>query len=146
MLKLPLPWFNIYSWSLLMACPPWSQIFRFCLKPSNQMLFNNIGFPTKGGHAICWHIHKERRKSCFAILFNNIETIDIGNWKFYKLWMHILLKRKTSLHMVIWSSAFRSWGNMLCICPNTNKKNFFLLLIINLLTMIQWVNKACICF
>ena len=43
------PTATIYSWSLLMACPPPITNFRFCLKPSNQMLFNNIGFPTKGG-------------------------------------------------------------------------------------------------
>jgi hypothetical protein len=44
------------------------------------MLFNNIGFPTKGGHAKCWHIYKN--KSSFAILFTKIETMDIRHWKF----------------------------------------------------------------
>ena len=68
-----------------MACPPLISNFRFCLEPSNPMLFNNIGFPTKGGYAKCWHIYKEKkRKSSFAILFTNIETLDIRHWKFYK--------------------------------------------------------------
>ena len=47
------------------------------------MLFNNIGFPTKGARAICWHIYKEKEKNCFAILFTKIETMDIGHWKFH---------------------------------------------------------------
>ena len=46
----------------LMACPPLISNVRFCLKPSNQMLFNNIGFPSKGGYAMCWHIYKEKEK------------------------------------------------------------------------------------
>ena len=67
-----------------MACPPLITNFRFCLKPSNQMLFNNIGFPTKGGHAICWPKYKEKEKNSFANLFTNIETMDNGHWKFHK--------------------------------------------------------------
>ena len=60
-----------------MACPPLITNFRFCLKPSNQMIFNNIGFPTKGGHAKCWQIYKEIEKSIFAILFTKIEKFYI---------------------------------------------------------------------
>ena len=32
---------------------------------------------------------------------------------------------------------------MLFICPKTNEKNLFFLLIINIQTVIRWVNKAC---
>ena len=67
-----------------MACPSLITNFGFCLKASNQMLFNNIGFPTKRAYAICWHICKEIEKSSFAILFTKIETMDIGHWKFHK--------------------------------------------------------------
>ena len=38
---------------------------------------------------------------------------------------HAVFKRRTSLHKVIWSSAFRSGGDMLYICPNTNAKKRF---------------------
>ena len=60
-MELLLPWFTIYSWSFLMACPSLITNFCFCLKASNQMLFNRIGFPTKGAHAIWLHICKEKK-------------------------------------------------------------------------------------
>ena len=114
--ELLLPWFTIYSWSFQMASHPLITYFSFC--------FSNIGFPTKGGHAICWPKYKKKIESSFANLFTNIETMDIGHWKFHKQWMHILLKGKTSLHKVIWSLAFQSGGDMLFICPNTNDNQF----------------------
>ena len=46
-------------------------------------LFNNIGFPTKRGHAIYWPKYKEIETNSFANLFTNIETIDNGNWKLH---------------------------------------------------------------
>ena len=48
------------------------------------MLFNTIGFPTKGGHVICLPNYKEKENNSCANLFNNIETMDIGHWKFHK--------------------------------------------------------------
>ena len=69
-----------------MACPPLITNFHFCLKSSNQMIFNNIGFPTKGGGDMPNDgTYKKKMKKCiFAFLFTKIETVDIGHWKFYK--------------------------------------------------------------
>ena len=57
--------------------------------------------------------------------------------------MHILLKRKTSLHRVIWSLAFRSGGTCYIFAQIQMQRKGCL--IINLLTVIQWVHKACRC-
>ena len=147
-MELSLPWFTIYSWSLLMAYPSLISNFRFCLKPTNQILFNKIGFPTMGGYAMCWHKYKEKEKSSFPISFTNNEAMDIERWKFSNSECTLFLKRKTSLHKVIWSLAFQSVGTSYIFAPIQMKRNcfFFFFLIINLLTVIQWVNKACGCF
>ena len=55
--------------------------------------------------------------------------------------MDIILKRKTSLHKVICFLAFWSRGTCYIFSQIQMRRKGFL--IINLLTVIQWVNKAC---
>ena len=53
--------------------------------------------------------------------------------------MHIVLKRKTSLHKVIWSLAFWYGGTCYIFAQIQMRRKDFL--IINLQTVIQWVIK-----
>ena len=64
------------------------------------MLFNYIGFPTKGGRAIYWPKYKDKETNNFAFLFTNIETIDNGNWKFHNGFLIINL-----LSVIQWANT-----------------------------------------
>ena len=141
-MELPLPWFTVYSWSLLMACPPLITNFRFCLKPSNQMLFNNIGFPTKRGHAICWHMKKEKLKVVLLFYLPRLRLWILDTGSFTKSECTFFWKGKqvyTSLFVL--QPSGQGGACYICAQIQIRRKCFFL--IINLLTVIQWVNKAC---
>ena len=64
------------------------------------MVFNNIGFPTKGGRAIYWPKYKEKETNSFANLLTNIETIDNGNLKFHNGFLIINL-----LSVIQWANT-----------------------------------------
>ena len=147
MVELPLPWFTIYSWSLLMACPPLITNFRFCLKPSNQMLFNNIGFPTKGGHAKCWHIYKENEKVVLLFYLPRLRRWILDTGSFTNSECTFFWKGKQVYTRLFGLRPSGQGGHAIYLPKYKWEENAFLFfLIINLLTVIQWVNKACRCF
>ena len=84
------------------------------------------------------------RKKCFGNLFIKTKTMDNGN--FTNSECSCFFKRRTSLHKVIWLWPSGQGGTCYIFAQIQRKikKKFFLL--INLLTVIQWVNIACICF
>ena len=142
-MELPLPWFTIYSWSLLMA---WSSLitnFCFCLKASNQMLFNNFGFPTKGAHSICWHICKEKEKVVLLCYLPRWRRwiLDTGSFTISECTLLWKGKQVYTWLFGLWPSG---QGGTCYIFAQILMKRKFLFLIINLLKVIQWVNKACI--
>ena len=145
MVELPLTWFTIYSWSLPMACPPLICNFRFRLKPSNQMLFNNIGFPTKGGiYHVLAHIHKK------VVLLSYLSTLrlwilDIGSFTNSECTFFWKGKQVYTRLFGLWPSG--QGGHSIYFPKYKGEENVFLFfLIINLLTVILWVTKACRCF
>ena len=103
--ELPLPWFTIYSWSLLMACLPLITNFCFCLKPSNQMIFDNIGFPTKGGHAKCWHIYKENEKVFFLFYLSRLRQWILDTRSFTKSTFFWKVKHVCTRLFGLWPSG-----------------------------------------
>ena len=128
-----------------MACPPLITNFRFCLKPSNQMVFNNIGFPTKGVHAICWHIYKKKEKKVLLFYLPTLRQwiLDTGSFTNSEC---TFFKKVKQVYTRLFGLRPSGQGGTCYIFAQIQMRKKVFFLIINLLTVIEWVNKACICF
>ena len=108
-------------------CPSLITNFCFCLKASNQMLFNNIGFPTKGAHAICWHIYKEKEKVVLLFYLPKLRRWILDTGSFTNSECTLFWKGKQ-----VYTRLFGLWpsiqgGHAICLPKYKWEENVFFL-------------------